>query len=616
MLTNIELLAPAKDAGTAIEAIKHGADAVYIGASSHGARKEAANSPDDIARAVDFAHRFNARVYVTVNTLVYDYELATVESLIERLYRIGVDALIIQDLGILKLDIPPIALHASTQCDIRNPQTARLMQALGFSQIVLARELTLNEIEAIHQQVDISLEAFVHGALCVSYSGCCNAGFMAMGRSGNRGECPQMCRLPYTLLDGDGKRIIANKHLLSLKDMNRLAELETLVGAGVTSLKIEGRLKDVAYVKNVVTAYSQALDTLIADSGGRYRRSSDGFSTTTFAPDLSKSFNRGYTDYFLRSQPKAKTLASFDTPKMTGAEAGVVVRADANKLSVRLSDGIVLSNGDGLGYFTSRGELEGFRLNRIDRSTIYPQKAFEVPLKPGTLLYRNYDRKWEQSLAGETAERRMFLDLRLRIPAGKKMAVLDASDRYGHRISVSQEMPELQVARKSQDEYRRNLFAKLGETDWTLGDYYDEAVDFFLPASALTALKKRALDAIESCRKATRTVDYRRTMDAALLSKAIKEIGRPRNIANDNARELFHENGRTDTVEALEVQEPGARREIPVMECRYCLRRELGVCLKTPDGKKLKGPLTLDSGRGIRYRLDFDCKNCRMSLFQ
>lgn len=613
---DIELLAPAKDASAAIEAVKHGADAVYIGAPSHGARKDAANSVADISRAVDFAHRFNARVYATVNTLVYDHELRDVERLIESLYRAGIDALIIQDLGILKLDIPPIALHASTQCDIRTPATARLLQALGFSQLVLARELNLKEIAEIRKAIDVPLEAFVHGALCVSYSGCCNAGFLAMGRSGNRGECPQMCRLPYDLIDGDGRKVIAGKHLLSLKDMNRMAQLEEMADAGVSSFKIEGRLKDVAYVKNVVTAYSQALDVIVENSAGRYRRASDGFSSVSFIPDLSKSFNRGYTDYFLRQSPASHTLASIDSPKMLGTEVGVVTRADRNSVTLKLRDGVELANGDGLGYFNEQGVFEGFRLNRLENNTIYPLKPFAAPLKRGVTLYRNLDRKWERLLETDTAVRKMYIDITLRLAAGNRALVLDASDRYGHSVSVTEEIAEPAVAQKSQTDYRRALFAKLGDTDWLSGNYVDLAGDFFFPASVLTSLKNKAVKALDSCRRATRVIDYRRGFDLALLPEAIKAVGAPRNIANRKARELFVENGRSDMTEALEVSSRSLSTETPAMECRYCLRRELGACLKTPDGTKLKGPLTLDSGRGIRYRLDFDCANCRMLLHQ
>lgn len=315
-MTPLELLAPARDAMTAIEAVRHGADAVYIGASSHGARVSAANPVADIARVVEEAHKFRARVYVTLNTLVYDEELTTVQRLVSELYRVGVDALIVQDLALLRLDIPPIALHASTQCDIRTPRKARFLADAGFSQLVLPRELSLDEIAAIHAAVpDTPLEAFVHGALCVSYSGDCQASLLTTGRSANRGECAQICRLPFDLVDGDGRVRMRGKHLLSLRDLNRLGHLAEMAAAGVSSFKIEGRLKDTAYVKETVAAYRWAVDDVIAENPERYCRSSFGAVQLAFTPDVGKAFNRGFTPYFLRDTQPAPTLWQPLTPR-------------------------------------------------------------------------------------------------------------------------------------------------------------------------------------------------------------------------------------------------------------------------------------------------------------
>ena len=331
----LELLAPARDADIAVEAILHGADAVYMGPPNHGARKAASNSIDDIKRVVDFAHIFNARVYVTVNTIIYENELTAVEKMIGQLYRAGVDALIIQDMGILRMDIPPIELHASTQCDIRTPEKALFLQNVGFSQLVLARELSIDEIKDITKTVSVPVEVFVHGALCVSYSGRCQAGFVYNGRSGNRGECSQICRLPFTLKDADGKTWKKEKHLLSLKDLNQLENLESLIDAGASSFKIEGRLKELPYIKNVVSAYRQELDRIIENSEGILQRSSFGSSQVSFTPSLVKSFNRGFSHYFLNGTSR-KGIASFDTPKSVGEP---------------INDIRKLNPGDGISYF-------------------------------------------------------------------------------------------------------------------------------------------------------------------------------------------------------------------------------------------------------------------------
>lgn len=343
----LELLAPARNADTAISAILAGADAVYMGASSHGARKDAANSIDDIRRVTDFAHQFNAKVYATVNTIIYDRELRDVERLITDLYHSGTDALIVQDMGILRMDIPPIELHASTQCDIRSVEKARFLAEVGFTRLVLPRELSLREIEEIHSAVpDTELEAFIHGALCVSYSGDCRASFMTGGRSANRGECAQICRLPYTLTDSRGRKFMEDKHLLSLRDLNRSDSLGAMADAGVCSFKIEGRLKEEGYVKNTVAWYSRILDRVVGESGGNYRRLSAGRSNAGFNPSPEKSFNRGFTTYFLSGHAPVKGIASFDTPKATGTPVGKVKRCEGKVIIAELS--AQLANGDGL----------------------------------------------------------------------------------------------------------------------------------------------------------------------------------------------------------------------------------------------------------------------------
>ncbi|MDE7389184.1 MAG: U32 family peptidase [Muribaculaceae bacterium] len=460
---SVELLAPARDREVAIEAIRHGADAVYMGASSHGARAAAANSLADIAAVAEYAHRFRARIYVTLNTLVYDSELKQVESLIRDLYRIRVDALIVQDLGILRLDIPPIALHASTQCDIRTPEAARFMQDLGFSQIVLPRELSIDEIRAMREAVDVPLEAFIHGALCVSYSGDCYASQLHTGRSANRGACAQLCRLPYTLTDATGCVLVRDKHLLSLRDLNRLDDLSELISAGVSSLKIEGRLKDAGYVKNVVAAYDRRLRQLGVP------RTSVGEASVDFEPDVARSFNRGFTSYFL-SDPRPASIASIHSPKSIGTPIAKVSAVKGRAITIR---GVKepLANGDGLTFISGSGAAAGFRVNRVESPTVI--HTAELPpsgLTPGTILYRNFDKVFSDRLNSPTARRTIGLHMMLRRCQGQLCLEADG-------VTVAISAPDKQIARTPQTEARLRVLSKLGGTDYRLESLDDSLVD-------------------------------------------------------------------------------------------------------------------------------------------
>ncbi|MDE5652991.1 MAG: U32 family peptidase, partial [Muribaculaceae bacterium] len=463
----IELLAPAANADIAIEAILHGADAVYIGPQSHGARKSAANSTAEIRRVIDFAHPFGVKVYATVNTIVYDHEIPEVERLIRELYQAGVDAVIVQDMGILEMDLPPIALHSSTQCDTRTPEKARFLEAAGFSQIVLARELTVEEISDIAKGVSVPLECFVHGALCVSYSGRCHASQSACGRSANRGECAQICRLPFTLADADGHILERDRHLLSLKDFNLSDNLEELLVAGVSSLKIEGRLKDASYVKNIVALYRQRLDAVIAAHPDLYCRASAGRSEISFKPEASKSFNRGFTRYFFDSR-RPEAISSPLTPKSMGEV---------------ISDIHELHNGDGISYFNSKNEYEGVMVNGIKGNRIIGNREFRIP--PGTAIHRTLDIQWQKALSRPTATRRMRLDVVLTDTS------LSARDELGRRACVA--LPadlEAAMTRKS----LRDNFNKLGNTIYYLGDFDDSAFSRFIPPSQFAECRRRLID--------------------------------------------------------------------------------------------------------------------------
>lgn len=598
----LELLAPARDAATAIAAIDHGADAVYMGASSHGARASAVNSTEDIARVADYAHRFGARVYVTVNTLVYDHEIRAVERLVAELYRVGADALIVQDLGLLRMDLPPIELHASTQCDIRTPAKAAFLESVGFSQLVLPRELTLDEIAAVKAVTTVPLEAFVHGALCVSYSGDCQASLFATGRSANRGECAQLCRLAYDLTDGNGRKLAGGKHLLSLRDMNRLENLEAMIEAGISSFKIEGRLKDEAYVKNVVGAYRRRLDAVIASSAGRYCRASSGRVELTFEPDVSKSFNRGFTPYFLTSRPKG-AMASMSTPKWVGERVGKVVSVSGRRIT--LDSGSEIGNGDGLGFFAADGRLEGFRVNRAEGRAVIAART--VAVKPGTKIFRNRDKAWDDRLAGTTATRVIDAIMALRvIPGGIALDV----EADGCCASAALRMA-FDRAKTPQDEARQRILAKLGDTPYVLTGLNDRAGGLFVPASVLASLRRDAVRALDVARQCRRRTGIRRpeTPGARFPSESMSYHD---NVANRLARQFYREHGVVAIQPAAEVAAVGDDEPV-VMTTRYCLRRELGACLRSGNGSALPQELLLRAP-GICLRLEFDCKACRMHI--
>lgn len=581
-MREIELLAPAGNAAIAEEAIKHGADAVYIGPPTHGARQQAANSTDDITRTVDFAHTYGARVYVTVNTIVYENELKAVERMIRDLYNVGVDALIVQDMGILRMDLPPIALHASTQCDIRTPEKARFLQEAGFSQLVLARELSIAEIGKICEAVTIPVEVFVHGALCVSYSGRCGAGYAAAGRSGNRGECPQICRQSFTLKDADGKIIAADKYLLSLRDLKADAHIEELIDAGVSSFKIEGRLKEAGYVKNVTAYYGRRLNDIIVNSNGKYRRSSYGTSEITFTPQLDRSFNRGFTDYRLTGRPAG--IASINTPKSLGE---------------KITDISTLKPGDGISYFDKSGEYRGLQVNAVIDGRIIGNRPFQLP--KGIEIRRTSSVEWKKLLARDTAKRTLRLDITLDSKG------ITAKDESGAMVRISHDL-DGQPAQKPTD-YRK-LFEKLGNTPFRLREFVNEAPELFYPASSLTSLRREAVEKLLEAKRMTYPFDYRRpeNRDFPYPSKALDYSD---NVANSHAQRFYKDHGVKKTEPALELTSRKAIKGKKVMSTRHCILRELGLCLK--QGHRLKQPLTLESG-ALRLLPTFDCSRCEMHI--
>lgn len=604
---NIELLAPAKNVEIGIEAIRHGADAVYIGASAFGARAQAGNDINSIRQLVDFAHQFDARIYCTVNTIIYDHELNEVESMVHKLYNAGVDALIVQDMSLLRLDLPPIALHASTQCDIRTPDKAHFLEQMGFSQLVLARELTLDEIREVARQVKIPLEGFCHGALCVCYSGRCQISQALKGRSANRGECAQFCRLSYDLEDELGNKLIKSKHLLSLRDFNASDRLRQMVDAGVSSFKIEGRLKDVDYVKNVVAYYRQALDRII-DGDDSLQRSSCGTSQFAFTPCLEKSFNRSFTHYFVDGRkPKNGTqMASFNTPKSQGEYLGKVTRVKGNVITIETDAAI--ANGDGLAYISNCGDYDGFRVNKIDGNRIILKEA--APVGRGDKIYRTFDKSFNDILIKPSAMRKISLDFTLW--CNDRQLCLKATDERGcmavHSLLLNNK-PE--TPKSPQTERQRLVLSKLGDTIFNMRSYVIDG-DFFIPASVLATLRRETIALLEETHKASYQRDLRKLEDKSAVFPQ-KTLESDDNVANHIADTFYREHGVTSIKPAVECSNIVEVNQ-PVMKTRYCLRRELGACLKEKQqAQALPSPLFLRNGRNY-LRVNFDCSRCEMLI--
>jgi hypothetical protein len=605
-IRKVELLAPARDASIAIEAINHGADAVYMGPPNFGARAMAGNSVADIAQVTSYAHQFNAKVYATVNTILYDSELKAVEKLICHLYDAGVDALIVQDMGILRLDIPPIDLHASTQCDLRSPEKAKFLASLGFSQLVLARELTLGEIKDIHHAVpQASLEAFVHGALCVSYSGRCQVSEVLKGRSANRGACAQVCRLKYNLEDESGNTLLENRHLLSLRDFNASSEIEAMLEAGVSSFKIEGRLKDASYVKNIVAHYRKRLDAMIQAHPNLYCRASSGSSSYEFEPNVSKSFNRSFTHYFLsaRAPHNGFSMAATSTPKSMGEEIGIVLSGHGDTLNIESKQ--PLNNGDGLSYFDANGNYAGFRINRVEGHRVLLKEAVKVPA--GATLYRTFDKGFEDVLSRSATVRKIDVDARLRYVGD--CLLLSLKDERGNEVTHSSEAL-IEPAKNNQEARQLDALSKLGTTIYRLRSA-QLLGHFFIPASVLTQLRREAIEWLDRAQRVTFKRALRHPEDKTALCFT-RHLTYADNVANHLAQELYLDHGVQSIDKAIECERP--QGDVPVMHTRYCLRRELGACRLDKTAKQLPSPLFLRSG-AVRLRVECDCKACEMKIY-
>lgn len=631
-MRKLELLAPAKNLECGMAAIDHGADAVYIGASKFGARASAGNSLDDIRELCRYAHQFGAKVYVTVNTIVYQDELEDTRALLRALTEMRVDALLVQDMAVLDLlpkDMKPLpALHASTQTDNRTAEKVAWLHGLGFERVVLARELSLAEIKTIHQTVpDVQLEGFVHGALCVSYSGVCYASQYCFQRSANRGACAQFCRMKFDLIDAQGREIEHQRHLLSLKDLCQIDHLEEMADAGICSFKIEGRLKDVEYVKNVVSAYSKRLNRIIEKRGDDYCRASLGRVTYYFEPDLKKTFNRGYTDYFLhRRQPY---IYSPDTPKALGEYVGKV--KEIRRGSFNVAGTASFANGDGLCFINDEHELEGFRINRAEGNRLFPLRMPDN-LRPGAALYRNRDEAFGKLLKGKTAERKIPITLTLSVT--EKGFALSATGQGIKPTCQVLEMDKQKAMKPQRDNILRQL-GKLGDTPY-LADVIElegQADAYFIPSSALATLRREVVQAIELERPnevETPSVHPSVSPTASPVRKPGGTLAwQPEyhkftylyNIANTLSKSFYQREGLSNVADAYEVSQgadEGSKRNdsVLVMQCRHCLRYSLGYCVKR-GGKQptWKEPLYLRLGDGRRFRLEFKCDECQMNIY-
>ena len=604
---SIELLSPAKNKECGIEAIKHGADAVYIGAGRFGARQAAGNPVEDITELARFAHFYGAKVYVTVNTILKDSELADAEKLIWQLYEAGADALLVQDMAVLRMKLPPIALHASTQCDVRSVEKVRFLASCGFTRVVLARELSLDEIRVIHEACpDVELECFVHGALCVSYSGQCYASQYCFGRSANRGECAQFCRLKFDLVDSDDNVIAKGRHLLSLRDMNRMESLEELMDAGVCSFKIEGRLKETSYVKNVTAAYSDAVNR-ITERRQEYRRASSGHSQVIFTPDVYKSFNRGFTDYFLHG--RSADIWSPNTPKSIGELMGQV--RVAGRGFITITGNKTFHNGDGLCYIGSDGELKGYRVNRVENGRIFLYlESGELPsISAGTAVYRNFDYEFEKTLAKESAVRKIDVDI-LFEETGDGYRV-SMTDEDGNAACASAQWKK-EDARTPQEGNIRTQLSKLGGTGFEV-QKVDIKLDGerFIPSSLLSDMRRQVVLELEKVRmdcyvrpaqgKALESTDY-----------PVKELTYLGNVMNAQARTFYQDHGVMRVDDAFEKSAPD---DAVVMFCRHCIKNSMGLCPKNRrKDLQAREPLYLISGDGRRFKLKFDCSRCQMEV--
>ncbi len=625
-MTPLELLAPARDLECGKAAIDCGADAVYIGAERFGARAAAGNSVEDIAELCRYAHRFLAKVYVTVNTIIYDDELDDTQRLIKELEKAGVDAILIQDMALVDmLRGSTIDMHASTQTNNRTVEKVRFLASQGFKRTVLARELSVEEIADIHRNVpEMPLEVFVHGALCVSYSGLCYASQYCFNRSANRGTCAQFCRLKFDLIDSENQIIEKGRYLLSLKDMNQSDNIGRLAEAGATSFKIEGRLKDATYVKNVTSAYSIKLNEFIEHNADKYCRASLGKCKYSFKPDLKKTFNRGYTTYF--ADGRQANIGSPDTPKAIGEYVGKV--KEIRGTSFNVAGTAAFANGDGLCFINADRVLEGFRVNRVEGNRLFPLR-FPNGLRPGMALYRNNDKVFEDALSRPVSDRRILVNMQLgtysegfeltmrvesHLPSLTEHSQWSATHCPSSITSAVSVCIERQKAKKSQRDTIVNQLSKLGNTIFEcIKIDIPEGFDYFIPSSVLGDMRRQASDLLTEKIEEYRTNEDKTQQDNTLSTVLMpNERATELNISNKQAREFYEQFGLSNAPSAFEIK----RNDGPLMQCRYCLRHAMGYCIKHGGSRPTwQEPLFLVLPDGKRFRLEFDCRNCQMNVY-
>jgi 23S rRNA 5-hydroxycytidine C2501 synthase len=610
-MKKIEILAPAKDLIGGMAAINSGADAVYIGAPQFGARSNANNSIEDVAALVQYAHLFNAQVFVVMNTILYDNELETCRSMIWELYDIGVDALIIQDMAIMEMDLPPIVLHASTQANNRDADKIKFLKDAGIKRVVLARELNLHQIKTIYDEADVELEFFVTGALCVSFSGNCYMSVANGERSANRGSCAQNCRLPYNLIDGNGDTLIKNSHLLSIKDLDISEQIPNLIEAGIVSFKIEGRLKDVVYVKNNVSYLRQKLDSFLEGAGSdKYIKASSGKCTYTFDSSLNRTFNRGYTDYFVND--RNNSIGSWESPKSKGQYIGKLIRTVGN--AYEIENGELLNNGDGLCFINENNEADGIYVNKAENGKIYPNVLKEV--KDGTFIYRNNDAAFIKIVEREdSAVRKLSTTLLLtETETGFKLI---ATDEDGNVSSVTLEHAKEQT--KTGESIEENIKTQLAKTGFTPYNADEINVMFsqnwFLPISKINEMRRTVYDQLTEIR----LKNYKREEHQLVKTShpyPETKLDFMYNVSNKTARKFYERHGVTEIEKAFELQwDPGKSR---VMTTKYCIKYELKKCpihQKDVMGVKVKEPLVLKQGE-LEYKLKFNCKPCEMEIWE
>lgn len=590
-------------------AINAGADAVYIGAPQFGARSNATNSMEDVAELVKYAHLFKAQVFVVVNTILYDHELEDCKEMIHSLYHIGVDALIVQDMAIMEMDLPPIVIHASTQANNRDPQHVKFLKDAGMKRVVLARELNLDQIKDIRNATDVELEFFVSGALCVSFSGNCYMSIANGERSANRGSCAQNCRLPYNLIDGTGKTLIENSHLLSIKDLDLSEQLPNLIEAGITSFKIEGRLKDMVYVKNNTSFLRKKLDAFL-ENNLEYEKASSGRTLFNFEAEMDRSFNRGYTDYFVNK--RTEKIGSWESPKSQGQLIGKLLGTKANGYLIENSD--LLNNGDGLYFINENGEPDGAQVNIIINNIVVPN-TFK-PLKPGTIIYRNSDANFNKLVERDDSAIRK-IGVTLNFTETNDGFQLQAIDEDGHEsVSLFQTTKELAKNEESTVPNIKKNLSKTGNTPFIVDEINVEfSNNWFLPISKINDIRRLVLDELIE----VRIKDYHR--EEFQINKTdhpypVSTLDFTYNVSNELAKTFYKRHGVTEIEKAFELQwDPGKSR---VMTTKYCVKYELGKCWrfnKDTMGEKLVEPLTLKHGEN-EYKLKFNCKPCEMEIWE